>query len=87
MIIDQRITGRESVRYSNQSPHTLKYIWFQLDQNLYRNDSEGLLGAPAPSLRDRVPFTLLRSVLARESFPGVSIFRRSQTRMVNCCPL
>ncbi len=76
----QRITGRESVRYSNQSPHTLKYIWFQLDQNLYRNDSEGLLGAPAPSFRDRVPFTLLRSVLARESFLVVSISPRSQTR-------
>ncbi len=66
----QRIAGRQTVRYSNQSPHPLHYIWFQLDQNQYRTDSEGLMGSPAPSFRDRVPFTLLRSVLARESFPG-----------------
>jgi hypothetical protein len=66
----QRISGRESVKYQNQSPHTLRYIWFQLDQNLYRQDSEGLLGSPAPNLEGRASFALLRSILARESFQG-----------------
>jgi len=66
----QRIKGRERVRYTNNSPHTLGYVWFQLDQNLYRNDSEGLVSAPAPSLEGRVPFSLMRSILARESFEG-----------------
>ena len=66
----QKISGRESVQYFNQSAHTLRYIWFQLDQNLYRPDSEGLLGSPAPGLEGRVPFATLRSILARESFQG-----------------
>src|SRR2546427_12903187 len=32
------IAGRETLRYTNRSPHTLPYIWFQLDQNLFRNE-------------------------------------------------
>jgi hypothetical protein len=35
------IAGRESVRYTNNSPDTLRELWFQLDQNLYRPDSRG----------------------------------------------
>jgi len=66
----QKISGRETVRYLNQSPHTIQYVWFQLDQNLYRPDSEGLLASPSPNLDGRVPFALLRSILARESFQG-----------------
>ena len=66
----QRISGRETVRYQNQSPHSLRYIWFQLDQNMYHRNSEGLLGTASPNLEGRVPFSQLRSILARESFPG-----------------
>jgi hypothetical protein len=36
-----RITARETVRYTNHSPDTLRYIWLQLDQNIYRGDSRG----------------------------------------------
>jgi hypothetical protein len=66
----QTISGREVVRYENRSPHPLSYLWFQLDQNMYRPDSESLAASPAPGLDGRVPFSLLRSILARESFPG-----------------
>lgn len=66
----QRLSGRQKVTYHNDSPHTLRYVWFQLDQNIFRKDSEGLLGSPAPNLDNRVPFNLLRSLLARESFDG-----------------
>jgi peptidase M1-like protein len=37
----QTLTGRETVRYTNHSPDTLRYIWVQLDQNIYREDSRG----------------------------------------------
>jgi hypothetical protein len=40
------ITGRETIRYTNHSPDTLRYIWLQLDQNIYREDSRG--GALTP---------------------------------------
>jgi len=66
----QRLTGQEQVTYANRSPHPLRYLWFQLDQNMYRPDSESLLAARAPSLEPRVPFSSLRSILARQSFPG-----------------
>jgi peptidase M1-like protein len=39
----QRITGTESIRYTNNSPDTLRFIWMQLDQNLFRPGSTGSL--------------------------------------------
>ncbi len=66
----QRLSGRESVTYENRSPHSLDYLWFQLEQNAYRPDSEALMTATAPNLEGRVPFSLLRSLLARQAFPG-----------------
>ena len=35
------ITGFETIRYANRSPDTLRYVWVQLDQNIYRDDSRG----------------------------------------------
>jgi len=35
----QRISGSETVTYTNNSPDPLRYIWLQLDQNRFRNDS------------------------------------------------
>lgn len=35
----RRITASETIRYQNNSPDTLKYLWLQLDQNVFRNDS------------------------------------------------
>ena len=35
----RRITGRETIRYTNASPDTLPYLWLQLDQNRFRADS------------------------------------------------
>ena len=35
------IAGRETIRYTNHSPDTLRYVWLQVDQNIYREDSRG----------------------------------------------
>ena len=35
------IKGSVQIRYTNNSPDTLRYVWLQLDQNLYRPGSEG----------------------------------------------
>ena len=37
----QRISGTETIRYQNNSPDTLGYLWLQLDQNRFRSDSMG----------------------------------------------
>lgn len=35
----RRLDASEVITYTNNSPYTLKYIWVQLDQNIFRNDS------------------------------------------------
>ncbi len=39
----KRISGTESIRYTNNSPDTLRFVWMQLDQNLFRPGSTGSL--------------------------------------------
>jgi len=39
----KRLTGSEVIRYTNRSPDTLRYVWMQLDQNLFRPGSVGSL--------------------------------------------
>lgn len=36
-----RITGSETITYTNNSPEDLEYLWVQLDQNLFAPDSRG----------------------------------------------
>ncbi|MEL6925239.1 MAG: M1 family metallopeptidase, partial [Bacteroidota bacterium] len=36
----QRITGSESISYTNNSPDELEYLWLQLDQNVRAKDSD-----------------------------------------------
>ncbi len=35
------IAGRETIHYLNNSPDTLRYVWLQVDQNIYQTDSRG----------------------------------------------
>lgn len=41
------VTGSERVTYHNNSPDTLRYLWFQLDQNIERGDSRAALSEEA----------------------------------------
>jgi hypothetical protein len=45
----KRISGTVSIRYANNSPDTLRFVWLQLDQNLYRAGSKGAALYPADS--------------------------------------
>ncbi len=45
-----RVTGAERVAYHNRSPDTLRYLWFQIDQNAFARDSEAMASARAPDL-------------------------------------
>ena len=35
----RRITATSTITYHNQSPDTLRYLWLQMDQNRFKNDS------------------------------------------------
>ena len=39
--VAQRVTGEERITYTNNSPDTLRYLWLQLDQNLFTSSSRG----------------------------------------------
>ena len=45
----RRITASETIDYTNQSPDTLRYIWIQLDQNRFREDSTARMTETASS--------------------------------------
>jgi hypothetical protein len=36
-----RVSGTVTIRYTNNSPDSLRFVWLQLDQNLYRQNSRG----------------------------------------------
>ncbi len=38
--VNQMINGEAGITYHNNSPHELPYLWFQLDQNLRKEDSD-----------------------------------------------
>ncbi len=67
---NQQLSGSEIITYHNNSPHTLHYLWLQLDANIYRPDSHSNLTEPAPSIHDRVNFDHLRKILAKVDFDG-----------------
>ena len=45
------LRGEETITYTNNSPDTLRFVWLQLDQNLFSETSRGnaLFGAPPAS--------------------------------------
>jgi hypothetical protein len=65
------LTGSERITYTNNSPHTLPYLWVQLDQNRFREDSIGNLAATGPSLDSgEVGIRWLRQAHRRQRFEG-----------------
>lgn len=66
---EQRIEGRETITYHNNSPHDLPYLWLQLDQNRFRRDSDDMLTKTAPDFA-QVSYGALASLLERRRFEG-----------------
>lgn len=64
-----RIIGSEQIRYHNQSPHTLPYLWVQLDNNMVSRSSGRERIELAPSF-DEFGFDVLARGLELEKFDG-----------------
>ena len=45
----KELRGSETIHYVNNSPDTLRFVWLQMDQNLFRQGSTGSLLFPAGS--------------------------------------
>ncbi len=54
--ITDRISGREVITYTNNSPNPLTHLWLQLDQNLFKEGSWGNLEYDNPRARWRGAF-------------------------------
>ncbi len=71
------ITGSGTVTYTNNSPDTLSYLWVQLDQNMFRADSDNRRISTLPSRdawqargTDGVKFDTLKATLEQRRFEG-----------------
>ncbi|QHJ12417.1 hypothetical protein FX988_02674 [Paraglaciecola mesophila] len=74
----RRLEASESITYTNNSPDTLKYLWLQLDQNKFKNDSMsamtttfGGIGARGPATQSATsskPAQLSLAALRRDQF-------------------
>jgi hypothetical protein len=72
------IRGSGTISYYNNSPDTLNYLWVQLDQNIYRPDSDARRSATMPSREawakgrddDGLKFEGMRSILQAATFDG-----------------
>ena len=51
------LTASQTIRYTNNSPDTLKYLWMQLDQNRFRLDSMAQTTLTFGGLGNRTPGT------------------------------
>ena len=51
----RRLTASEVIRYKNNSPDALRYLWLQLDQNRFRKDSLAELSAEFGGVGGRGP--------------------------------
>ncbi|MDN4035550.1 M1 family metallopeptidase [Massilia sp. YIM B02443] len=71
------VSGSGTVTYHNNSPDTLSYLWVQLDQNMFRGDSDNRNISTLPSRsawqargNDGVKFEALRFQLESRTFAG-----------------
>ncbi|NHZ60741.1 M1 family metallopeptidase [Massilia genomosp. 1] len=73
------ISASETVTYHNNSPDTLSYLWVQLDQNIFKPDSDARMSATvasreawakARSDEDGMRFEGMRSILENPGFDG-----------------
>jgi hypothetical protein len=53
----RRIDASQDITYHNNSPDTLKYLWLQLDQNKFRNDSMSAMTTTFGGIGNRGPTT------------------------------
>ncbi|MEM7310715.1 MAG: M1 family metallopeptidase [Planctomycetota bacterium] len=64
----QHLTGSETITYYNNSPDTLRYLWVQIDPNIFAPESHAVKIAGADL--DEPSYRGMASMLARETFDG-----------------
>ena len=65
----QVLTGSGTITYYNNAPEALSYLWLQLDQNLYAQNSMTKLSSSS-SIRDSVPAKMLMGSVNAAPYKG-----------------
>ena len=65
----RRMIGSQTIAYTNNSPHTLNYLWLQLDQNRFRPDSMDNRSRTV-SDTDKISYSAIRRQKALEDLNG-----------------
>lgn len=65
----RRLIGTQTIAYTNNSPHTLNYLWLQLDQNRFRSDSLDNLTRTVSS-SSRISYAAIRREQTLKDFQG-----------------
>ena len=65
----QRIIGAARIKYHNNSPDTLRYLWLQLDQNRFAHDS-GQRKSNFSSTAPQASYGALRQKIYEKTFDG-----------------
>ena len=66
---ERSLKGSETIKYTNNSPLDLKYIWIQLDQNIFKQDSIDFQTRTISS-NDKINFSTLRNTNFMDDFIG-----------------
>ncbi len=66
---NQRLTGKETITYFNNSPDALKYLWVQLDQNV-RERGTNSLKTRTTGIRDSLPAKIAAQGLGITDYDG-----------------
>jgi len=64
------LSGSERITYTNRSPHQLTYLWLQLDQNRFREDSLSERSLTAPDLNAPLDLKWLVREHSQRGFDG-----------------
>ena len=67
---NQHITGSEKITYHNVSPNELRYLWLQLDANIFAPDSTANKLRGSGTMPSRVSLSMLKRMQASEAFDG-----------------
>ena len=66
---NQRIVGKETVTYYNNSPDTLTYLWLQLDQNIWDKNSDTAKTQTSGPLT-QLPLRAVENIINNQNFDG-----------------
>jgi hypothetical protein len=66
---NQSITGAETITYYNNAPEELKYLWLQLDQNLYA-DGSMTRKTSGGMIRDSIPAKMIATTTNSFDYKG-----------------